>query len=238
MPTTISIVNQAILRVGEAIVTEGEYAAGSTKAARVIASLYAQCKEEVLKAYHWRAALVGAKLSPYELTEAAADTLYGITLAGAASYNGPTFRLRLNSAGTHYIVSPVIKFDFQYAIPDDCVRIRMATDEYGDLIQYDVAGAYVQSSENPVYLFYTSALADTELPSDIAHLIALRVAWAACAYLGASDILPDIRAEYGVMLRGAKNLDAQQDASRSFDSGDWLIQRLRGSVGAPYPGLG
>ena len=236
MSTIISIVNQAIIRVGEGIVTQTQYTNRSTKAAYVMAELYDQAKQEVLKGYPWRIAQETVRIEPDELTEAEADAAFGITLAGASLYTGDTYKLVLKEAGIYY-VAPIIKFSYRYSLPEDLVRVKMVTDISGSLIQYDIQGQYILSDDLFIYLHYTKDIDESLMDFNLTNLVSLRLAWMACSYLGASEQLSDIRSEFILSLRNSKNLDAQQDASRVFQSTDWLDQRLS-TYQPPYEGLG
>lgn len=235
MATVLDIVNEAIIWAKESPITQDEYDNDRTKAAKAASARYTSVKRQVLHSYFWRIAERSIRLEPETITEAAADTLYSITLAGADSYVGDTFRLYKKEDGIYY-VAPVFRYTRQFAKPEGLVRIRMMTDCYGDLIDSNVAGNYILSDEPEVYLTYTEDIGEEDINETLQGVIALALSTAIAHWLGQDDLARELNDRFITTWRLAKNADAQQDPSRIFQSTDWIDARVAQSAN-PYPNL-
>ena len=89
-----------------------------------------------LGSYPWKDALKSEKIDADTIAEAAADTKYSITLSGASSYTGDTFRLFEKTSGVYY-EAPAVKWTRQYTPDSSLVRLRLVTDVHGDLVASD-----------------------------------------------------------------------------------------------------
>jgi len=237
MGRILDIVNAAIFEVGGSPITQEEYDNDKTKAAIAVSGNYLRVKRSVLFHYPWRIAERQIRLEPETLTEAEADARYGITLAGAVSYTGPSFRLFLKSVtdgiGTYY-TAPVAQYTRQFLLPEYMVRIRLVSDSSGMLVDSTVRGEYVLANDSEVYLTYTEDLDEADIDETLGSVIALSLAATIAPYMGEDERQPYLKQQALTAWRLAKNADAQQSPNRVFQSVDWLEGRLYGSSN-PYP---
>lgn len=93
MATILEIANEAANILGHSGITQTEYDNASNKLAKGLSQRYESAKDWVLGSYPWKDAIKSEKIDADTIAEAAADTKYSITLAGASEYKGDTFRL-------------------------------------------------------------------------------------------------------------------------------------------------
>jgi len=233
--TVLEIVNDALFEAKQSSVTQEEFDNDSNKSAIGSSARYGRIKRQVLASYPWKIAQRVIKIQAETITESAADTLYGITLAGAASYLGDTFRLYLKETGVYY-VAPVNKHIRQYVIPEDSIRVRMVADVHDDIILSNVAGGYIFADESEVYLTYIHDIDEEDIDETLGNVISLALATSLSSWFGEADMTDALEGRFRRAWRLAKNLDAQQDSSRVLESVEWLERRTL-NANNPYPNL-
>lgn len=229
MATILGIANEAANILGHSAITQDNYDNDENKLAKGLSERYSAAKRWVLRSYPWKDALKIVKIDADTITEAAADALYSITLSGASSYTGDTFRLyQKTSSPSVYYQAPAGTWTRQYSPPADFVRLRLVADVYGDVIQADYKGKLILSDQETVYAVYTYDMAESDIEQELATVIAARLAWKTARFMGQQEDIPDIRAEYQEAHVLAKAWDAQQDSTRSLKTHDWLVQMVSG----------
>ena len=237
MASVLEIANDALIDVGESPVTQDEYDNQTTKGAKVVARRYERAKRQVLHSYHWKDAEKAVKVDADTILEAAADTKYGITIAGADSYLGANVNLYVTTTAGTYYEAPVYGHTRQFTPPGDIIRLKTVFDIWGQKIESDFRAGIIMATADSVYITYTADLQEASMDDSLSNAISLFLASKIANFLGAADEIPRLQNEYFTQWKLAKSFDAQQDSSRVLQATDWLEQRLGvGEYGANYPG--
>ena len=227
MATILEIANEAANILGHSGITQTEYDNASNKLAKGLSQRYESAKDWVLGSYPWKDALKSEKIDADTIAEAAADTKYSITLSGASSYTGDTFRLFEKTSGVYY-EAPAVKWIRQYTPDSSLVRLRLVTDLHGNLVSSDFERGLILSDEETIYAAYIYDLPETDMPYELGSVIAHYLAWKMARYMGQQEDIPDLRDEYLSCWRFARSWDAQQDSSRIFKSTEFLQEMVYG----------
>jgi hypothetical protein len=228
MATILEIANEAANILGHSGITQTEYDNASNKLAKGLSQRYESARDWVLGSYPWKDALKTEKIDADTIAEAAADTKYSITLSGASSYTGDTFRLFEKTPGVYY-EAPAVKWIRQYTPDSSLLRLRLVTDLHGNLVSTDFQRGLILSDEATIYAAYIYNLPEADIPYEISSVIAHYLAWKMARYMGQQEDIADLRDEYLSCWRFARSWDAQQDSSRVFKSTEFLQEMVYGN---------
>ena len=226
--TDVSIVNMALLKLGADTITA--LTDTTSKEAVTANALWEQVRDYVLTAHEWKCAIKRADL---ELSEWDATTTFAegavvehegnvYTALQEATNKDPETETTYWSLA--YSRTPEYEWDYQVALPSDCLRVL---EIYGEVIgepTWAVEGGYLLSNDDAPVIKYiyrneTETSYDALLIECLVYKLAAEMAY---AIVGKESVENNMLQKYQMKLNEARCKDAQA-AQNSPSGDDYLI---------------
>jgi hypothetical protein len=121
-------------------------------------------------------------------------------------------------------VTPAFGWDFQYVIPNDCLRvIRMDEISYA----FKVEGRFLLTNESPANILYIKRILLGEMDTLLTQAVAARLAMDLAFPLTNSNSLQEAMSKlYAFKIEEAVSIDAQEGTPDDIETTTWLDERL------------
>lgn len=122
------------------------------------------------------------------------------------------------------VTTPDFEYDFQYALPSDCLRVLKF---YDSSYNWKVENTKILTNDPAPYVYYVSDVTDpTIFDSLFNSMLVIKLALElSYAITGATFAASALSEEYKKLRADAKLFDAQEGTPDQFDDGDWLESR-------------
>ena len=145
-------------------------------------------------------------------------------------WNFATKRVRL----AQLVNAPAIKFDFEYQLPSDVIRVVSVhdNDEGLGIVDYKVESGKILSSSDQCWIVYIFRVTDPNVMSaEFREFVAARLAQeAAIGLVNSNSLFELMTKEVEKAERRARGTDSQQDMPARMPVGSWVRSR-RGTLG-------
>jgi hypothetical protein len=145
-------------------------------------------------------------------------------LLSSHPWNFSTKRAKLTQLSS----TPDYEFDYEYAIPSDCLRIFRVKDDGS--FMYRIEAGKLLTSQTEVYIEYAKDEEDVSLFTEyFTEYLAYSLAYDLCyAIVQSNAYRQSLKEDVLEAKREAKNSDGQEGTPRPFDISTWTDARIEG----------